>query len=105
MYIVPNPIEVRAIEKYKIYFFSNFPNKEIFKKLNIYSVIVINPSALPTPTNKLYFLRKGDNKVETTLTTKNTIATFCILLSFKCLKKLIFLNILKYIKITIIVNI
>ena len=69
-----------------MYLFLNSANIVIFKKLKQYKVILINPSARPTPTNKLYCLKNGDKNVEIIFIIKNPITAHCILFNFISLK-------------------
>ena len=64
-------IRIDDIAKYMMYLFLKFPNSVMFKKLKQYSVMLINPSALPIPTNILYFLKNGDATVDITFIPQN----------------------------------
>ena len=68
-----------------MYLFLNSPKKVMHIKVKQYNVIAINPSPLPTPINKLYFLKYGDAKHDIILIIKNIIAHHCILSGFNCL--------------------
>lgn len=75
---------IEEIEKYNINLFLNFPNNVINKNVIQYNVILIRPSPLPTPINKLYLLKKGDIKHEITFINQKIITNHCTLLSFIC---------------------